>query len=346
MSSKKSSSPTTNDEKQTQRHCAEGLELMQSGQYAEAIEEYEKATESAPEAPEPRFLLGFAYTMRGCEEEAIACYKPFLQMDDVYPPALTNLGLLYEDRAQYGEATKCYRRALAADPTNERARLYLKDVEGALSQFYDEGDRKDKDRQNEILLIPVADFELSVRSRNCLSKMNIVTVGDLIKKTETDLLSFKNFGETSLTEIKSMLGQLELRLGQSEEEIAQQELAPPEEEPPYSEELLTHSIDELGLSARSRKCMDRLGIRTIGDLVDRTEEELLNSRNFGRTSLNELKQRLEERGLSLREPEGLEGAGDTEEKREGPLATEEDYVYEEEDLDQHDDEDDLDGDDD
>ena len=71
------------------------------------------------------------------------------------------------------------------------------------------------DRRSAVLDIPITDFELSVRSRNCLKKMNIRTLGDLLKTTEQELLSYKNFGETSLNEIKALLAQKGLRLGQA-----------------------------------------------------------------------------------------------------------------------------------
>ena len=56
-----------------------------------------------------------------------------------------------------------------------------------------------------MLEIPVTDFELSVRSRNCLKKMNIRTLGDLTRVSEQQLLASKNFGETSLDEIKEIM---------------------------------------------------------------------------------------------------------------------------------------------
>ncbi len=68
-----------------------------------------------------------------------------------------------------------------------------------------------------------------------------------------------------------------------------------------SPEVLNQHIDALDLSVRSRKCMERLGITTIGQLVNRTEAELLSAKNFGQTSLNEIKQRLEERSLRLKD---------------------------------------------
>ncbi len=83
--------------------------------------------------------------------------------------------------------------------------------------YYDEDDRRG-DRRNAVLDIPITDFELSVRSRNCLKKMNIRTLGDLLSTTEQELLRYKNFGETSLNEIKALLAQKGLRLGQAAED--------------------------------------------------------------------------------------------------------------------------------
>ena len=50
----------------------------------------------------------------------------------------------------------------------------------------------------------------------------------------------------------------------------------------------------------ARKCMNRLGINTLGDLVNRTADELLESKNFGMTSLSEVREKLQQFGLSLR----------------------------------------------
>jgi DNA-directed RNA polymerase subunit alpha len=167
--------------------------------------------------------------------------------------------------------------------------------------FYDEDRERKEDKRLQILRTPVTDFELSVRSRNCLQKMKIDTLGDLILKTESELLSYKNFGETSLQEIKSILGSKGLRLGMRTEEALA--YAPPEDgsAPPVSvDDQLTQSIDSLELSVRSKRCMERLGIKTIGELVENTEAELLAAPNFGQTSLNEVRQKLAEMGLALK----------------------------------------------
>ena len=64
------------------------------------------------------------------------------------------------------------------------------------------------------LLKKVDELELSVRSANCLKNDNIVYIGDLIQKTESEMLRTPNFGRKSLNEIKEVLGRLNLELGQ------------------------------------------------------------------------------------------------------------------------------------
>ncbi len=64
-------------------------------------------------------------------------------------------------------------------------------------------------------------------------------------------------------------------------------------------EQLNRSVDELELSVRSYNCLKNANIKTIGDLVTKTEAEMLKTKNFGRKSLNEIKDILAEMGLSL-----------------------------------------------
>ena len=65
----------------------------------------------------------------------------------------------------------------------------------------------------EKLRLPISELELSVRSANCLRDANIKTIADLVKKSETDMLNFRNFGKKSLTEIKELLVAMNLHLG-------------------------------------------------------------------------------------------------------------------------------------
>ena len=69
------------------------------------------------------------------------------------------------------------------------------------------------DKMNEVLNRSVEELELSVRSYNCLKNANIQTIGELVQKTEAEMLRTKNFGRKSLNEIKEILANMGLALG-------------------------------------------------------------------------------------------------------------------------------------
>ena len=72
-----------------------------------------------------------------------------------------------------------------------------------------------------------------------------------------------------------------------------------DEEKDKLRDLLGRSVDELELSVRSSNCLKNANIKTIGDLVQKNEAEMLKYRNFGRKSLNEIKEIIVEMGLGL-----------------------------------------------
>ena len=255
----------------------------------------EKAVELDPGHTGALFQLAHANDLAGNDDEAIRYYERCLKHPPVHVGTLKNLGVLYEDHEKYDKAVECYRRVLAADPTDEQARLFYKDAQASLTMYYNPEEEHAISRFSQVLEIPVTDFELSVRSRNCLKKMNIRTLGDLTRVSEQQLLSSKNFGETSLSEIKEMLTTKGLRLGQSLEEGAQNDMRFRPQQPLSEQEqaVLNKPVSELNLSVRARKCMNRLGINTLGDLIQRTADELLESKNFGMTSLNEVREKLQ-----------------------------------------------------
>ncbi len=74
---------------------------------------------------------------------------------------------------------------------------------------------------NENLSKSVDELELSVRSYNCLKNANIKTIGELVQKTESEMLKTKNFGRKSLNEIKDILGSMGLGLGMELDERGQ-----------------------------------------------------------------------------------------------------------------------------
>ena len=98
---------------------------------------------------------------------------------------------------------------------------------------------------------------------------------------------------------KILKDQLSIFITFEEEEEAEMSYSEDEEEKEALNENLLRSVDELELSVRSANCLKHANIRLIGDLVQKTEAEILATKNFGRKSLNEIKEILSEMGLSL-----------------------------------------------
>jgi DNA-directed RNA polymerase subunit alpha len=271
------------------------------GAEADVVAALERALELDPDHPAALFHMAMLQDRHGNDDDAIACYERAVHRYPTSVGSLLNLGLLYEDRDEFAKAQKCYRRILEAYPDHPRARLFLKDSSASSDLKQDEQDLRSRDRLEQILSLPVTDFELSVRSRNCLQKMGIHTLGDLARTSEEEILASKNFGETSLVEIKDMLASKGLSLGQIAAAEAV-EAPEPEVVEPTADQQEIHGlpITELNLSVRARKCTTKLGIATIGDLVRRTAEDLLECKNFGVTSLNEVREKLTEKGQKLR----------------------------------------------
>lgn len=267
----------------------------------EAIALYERALQTDRNHVVALFGLARENDRYGNDEEALRLYQRAAARIPTHVGVLLNLGLIHEDRLEFDKAQGCYLRILDAEPTHPRAKLYLKDAQASGDMYYDEEAQRQRDRMAQVLNMPVSDFELSVRSRNCLQKMGIRTLGDLTRVSEQQLLASKNFGETSLIEIRDILGSKGLELGQFAHERAEPEpqidtstLTPDEQS------MLDRGINELNLSVRARKCMIRLGLATIGELLRKTGDELLECKNFGVTSLNEVREKLRQYGLKLR----------------------------------------------
>jgi len=267
-----------------------------------ALAAYQAVLEQDPDHAEAAFRAALLADQGGDEEAAIKLYERCVQTKPAHVNALINLAVLYEDRGELEMAEGCLESVLDEHPNHHRAGQFLKSVKSSYTMVYDEQTQKERERRSAILDMPISDFELSVRSRNCLRQMDIKTLGDLLRTTEAELLSYKNFGETSLNEIKAMLSQKSLKLGQE---------LPPAEQPvfrmsaPVSGDTsvqMNTPVGELELSVRSRKALQRLGILSVGELAMRSEAELMAIKNFGQTSLNEIKRQLAKFGLSLRQP--------------------------------------------
>ncbi len=299
---------TSINERAAEEYFRKGQESETGGVHEKAVEFYERALHENPDHEVACFRLAVLYDRRAEDAKAIELYERICTSAPVHLNALMNLAVLYEDNNHYEEARRCLDAVLRTNPNHPRARLYMKDVESARSMFY-EDDERGGDRRNQIMDIPVSDFELSVRSRNCLKKMNIRNLGDLLRVSEAELLSYKNFGETSLNEIKALLAQKGLRLGQSLEDpkttsaVRRPATATTADGGGIDSSLLNKPVADMELSVRSRKALQRLNINIVGELTSRTEAELLGCKNFGQTSLSEIKQQLEVLGVGLRKLE-------------------------------------------
>lgn len=123
----------------------------------------------------------------------------------------TDLDKLTMDIETNGAITPEDCMALAARILQDQLQLFVNFEEPKAAQPVEEID--DELEFNRNLLRKVDELELSVRSANCLKNDNIVYIGDLVQKTEAEMLRTPNFGRKSLNEIKEVLAQMGLHLG-------------------------------------------------------------------------------------------------------------------------------------
>lgn len=275
------------------------------GNWERAIELFDDAIIADRENIFARFRKAYNLDLHGIDEEAIETYERARRLRPLHTNILLNLGVLYEDIGRNRKAIQCYRTILEDNPNHDRAKLFLSDAEASRYMVFDEEEEKEQGKLLHILQTPITDFELSVRSRNCLAKMSILTLGDLSRKTESELLSYKNFGETSLAEIKELLISKSLNLGMGSEDLggvaaAAAEAGEEVQERASSSGLLDTLLNDLNFSVRSKRAFEKLGVHTLDELINTSEADFQGIRNFGQTSLNEIKEKLAEYGLVLR----------------------------------------------
>ena len=140
------------------------------GDYSLAREHYESALAHDPGHVDSLFRLAYQHDLSGDDDAAIALYERARRIKPTRVNILLNLGVLYEDRDDYGKAAECYRGVLVQFPNHARARSFLRDAESSRSMVVDEDMERTEDRRNHLLRTPISDFELSVRSRNCVKR--------------------------------------------------------------------------------------------------------------------------------------------------------------------------------
>ncbi len=279
-----------------ERDFLNGRILEARSQIEASIKAFEAALEADAQHVEAAFKIGVLLDRIGDDDLAAEHYLVCADASPAYLPAVTNLGILYEERGESNAALDCFRQVLAYNPRDRRALTLLRDAKASRSMYYDEREERERERMEKIMRTSVNDFELSVRSRNCLAKMNIFTLGDLLRITEQEMLSYKNFGETSLKEVKEMLAARNLRLGMfregDERSISKAD-----------QKILGESVEKLELANRTAKVLEDLGVSRIGDLAQYTDLDLYRAPGSGQSVVQELATALGAYGVAVRKPE-------------------------------------------
>ena len=133
--------PSSRSSRSSQAHNSEyhfqlGACDLAEGNKGEAVRHFERAVELDPGHSAALFQLGHINDQAGNDDDAIDFYERCLNQPPIHVGALNNLGVLYEDHEKYDKAADCYHRILSSTPTDERARLFLKDAQARKTMHY------------------------------------------------------------------------------------------------------------------------------------------------------------------------------------------------------------------
>ena len=279
-----------------ERHFCTGLALEAKHNVEAAIKAFEACLETDNRHAEAAFKLGALLDRIGDDELAAEQYLVCADAWPAYIPGVINLGILFDERGEPNAAVDCFRQALAWNPRDRRSRGLLRDARASRQMYYDEKEEREREKMEKIMRTSVNDFELSVRSRNCLAKMNIFTLGDLLRISEAEMLAYKNFGETSLKEVKEMLANRNLRLGMYKE-VEEKIIAKADHK------VLAESIERLELSSTAGQVLDAIGVTRIGDLAQYSDLDLYRIPGGGQSFMQELATALGAYGVVMRKPD-------------------------------------------
>ncbi len=277
-------------------HYMRGLAYDLQGYRAKATESYEKAMELEPGHARSLFRLAYTLDLLGEDARALELYEQLRKMRPLHVNTILNLGVIYEDRGEFDKAADCFKSVLDYFPNHPRARLFHKDAQASLSMFYDEEAARRDQKLQAVLVQPLTELSFSQRVRNGLTNLGLQTIGDLCAKTEEELLEVPNFGKTSLREVREFLQTKGLGLSSGAKEGA---AAPAPGAPPPAD-VDQKVLADFEWSGRIRKLFERLNLRTVADLLAKSETELMESRNLGITSIKEIRRKLGALGVALR----------------------------------------------
>lgn len=278
-------------------HYVRGLCHDMQGNYQDAEKAYESAMEIDGSHAPSLFRIAYNLDIGGEDEKAREIYEQLSQMRPPHINTLLNLAVIYEDSGEYDKAIKCCKNVIECSPNHQRARIFLSDIEASKTMYYDEEASKREAKISQLFATPISEMNFSTRVREGLAKIDVKTVGELTMKDEEDLLTLPNFGKTSLMEVKEALHTRGLTLDKDAE--SQAALAA-ETQGPVSDDILQKTLADFEWSGRIKKVYEKMEIKTIGDLLQKTESELLKSKNLGATSIKEIRKKLSTLGVSMK----------------------------------------------
>ena len=133
-----------------------------------ALAAYEEVLERDPDHVKAAFRAAWLCDQGGDDEAAIERYEQCTARTPAPVNALLNLAALYEEHGRLDDAETILMCVLEEYPNHVRARQFLRSVRSSRDMMFDEWSQRDREKRDAILETPITDFELSVRSRNCL----------------------------------------------------------------------------------------------------------------------------------------------------------------------------------
>lgn len=223
-----------------------------------------------------------------------------------------SLGLIFYCEVNYKSEwlDKCRKKILEVGINNVMEKLQINDLKHV-----------DNDRAfNELINRPIEELDLPIRAYNCLNYESIETIEDLVKLSQDELLDIKSLGAKGFKAIIVKLHSLGLdirpnninpdewiyKLAKINKVNNQYKTKTSEvkEEGDINEstigKLLNTTIEDMGLSTRSYNGLKRVSINTLRDLIKLTRQDLLDIKNLGEKSFNEIIKKVSELGLDMR----------------------------------------------
>ena len=254
----------------------------------ESAEKLLKKYKGADDRADLSFARARVAEANGAYADAMALYQAAIEKDPAHAESIFRLALNCDLNGEDARAIELYKRCAAMHPTFVGPLMNLGIMYEDQGNYYEAIECYKRvlaiDPRHKQAQLYLKDAESSLTMYIDVSRSRRLQRMDEFFGLPGDVEDEGDEGE----------GPFALTAGTGEDMIGAAE------ESPEMEQAMGVSVEELDFSTRSRKCMDRLGITTVAELIQHTEEELLATPNFGTTSVNEVKLKLAELGLSLK----------------------------------------------